>query len=51
MEQVKNDTTCKDCIFRGAYLGNEVWCNAHIAVFRADHTCDIGRPKGGNDEE
>ena len=42
---------CKDCLFAGAQIGGEVWCNAHLAVFKADGFCDSGRPKGGSDEE
>lgn len=40
-------TRCRDCKFRGAEIGNEVWCNIHTEVFRADGFCDSGRPKGG----
>lgn len=38
-------TRCKECLFAGAQIGGEVWCNAHLAVFKADGFCDSGRPK------
>lgn len=43
-------TRCKDCLFAGAQIGGEVWCNAHLAVFKADGFCDSGRKKGAENE-
>lgn len=40
-------THCENCMFRGALIGGEVWCNLHLAVFKQDGFCDSGRPKGG----
>ena len=40
-------THCKECMFRGAEVGGEVWCNLHLAVFKQDGFCDSGRKKGG----
>ena len=43
-------TRCKECLFAGAQIGGEVWCNAHLAVFKQDSFCDGGRAKNKEQE-